>query len=124
MNKITIFSTILLSVHLIFGQEDELSLKQKILFAYQFYSISKGAYSVNREAEATYSLEQCLKPPKRTQPFSLGYLFWWEPHRENYGILNAYALKYGLGPHTPFPSDLLRVEGIPLTENFIVLYII
>ena len=49
-------------------------------------------------------------------------MFWWEPCRKSYSILNAYALKYDLGPHTPFPSELLRVEGVPLTETYIDFY--
>ena len=121
-NKITIFSGIFLASYLIFGGENESRLKQKILFAYQYYMVSKGFYSINPEAEAKYSLKPCLRPPQNTEPFFLHHLFWWERDRRNYGILNAYALKHNLGPNIPFPSELLRVEGVPLSDNFVDFY--
>ena len=122
MNKIVIFLGVFLSSYLIFGQGNESRLKQKILFAYQYYTVFRGTYTINKDAEEKYSLKACLRPPRRTHPFFLHHMFWWDPCRENYGILNAYALKYDLGPHTPFPSELLRVEGVPVAESFVDFY--
>lgn len=122
MNKIVTLLGISLTTSLVLGQGNEPRLKQKMLFAYQYYTVSRGEYSVNPEAETKYSLKPCLRPPQDTEPFFLHHLFWWERGKRNYSILNAYALKYNLGPSTPFPSELLHVEGVPLTDSFADFY--